>query len=251
VSHSDLSIPLFVHAHYALNSEDLPFWLTLAQHTGDPILELGCGTGRVLLWLAQAGYTLVGLDHDRVMLVFSREKLPVRMEERIQLVQADLTAFHFGCRFPLILLPCNTLSTIRGTARESLFACVAEHLFPGGMFAASIPNPLWLAGLPALGEEEVEETLIHPESGNPLQVSSSWERQAGLFRLWWHYDHLLPDGQVERVTMETIHDLAPLDDYQAGLEDAGLALEAVYGDFDRSAYSSKSPNLILAARTPG
>lgn len=251
MSDSDLSIPLLVHAHYALDSEDLPFWLNLAQFTGDPILELGCGTGRVLIWLAQAGHTLVGLDHDRAMLVFLRGKLPVGIKDRIHLLMADLAAFHLGCRFPLILLPCNTLSTIRGAARESLFACVAEHLSPGGMFAASIPNPLWLAELPMVGEEEVEETLIHPESGNPLQISSSWERQAKTFRLRWHYDHLLPDGQVQRTTMETIHDLASLDDYQAELEDTGLALEAVYGDFDRSAYSAGSPNLILVARMPG
>jgi SAM-dependent methyltransferase len=251
VSNSDLSIPLLVHIHYALDSEDLPFWLNLAQSTGDPILELGCGTGRVLLWLAQAGHTLVGLDHDRAMLVFLRGIIPVGIEERIHLLMANLAAFHFGCRFPLILLPCNTLSTIRGPARESLFVRVSEHLCPGGTFAASIPNPLWLAELPVVGEEEVEETLIHPESGHPLQISSSWERQPGTFRLRWHYDYLLPDGQVERTTLETIHDLVPLDDYQAGLENAGLALEAVYGDFDRSSYSADSPNLILVARMPG
>jgi hypothetical protein len=185
------------------------------------------------------------------MLIFLRGNLLPGMIGSIHLVQADLAAFHFCCRFPLIYLPCNTLSTIQGTQREILFARVVDHLAPGGIFAASIPNPEWLNGLPAIGEEEIEETLVHPESGNPLQISSSWERQAETFRLLWHYDHLLPDGQVERITLETTHDLARLDDYQAELDKVGLVVEATYGDFDRSEYSAGSPNLILVTRKPG
>jgi SAM-dependent methyltransferase len=240
--------PLLVHTHYALDSEDLPFWLDLAQCIGGPILELGCGTGRVLLRLAQAGFTAVGLDHDRAMLDFLLGISLAGMDGRACVVQADLAAFHFSCCFPLILLPCNTLSTLQKAARRALFARVSAHLTSGGVFAASIPNPLWLAALPAEAEEEVEETLTHPGSGNPLQISSSWERDTGGFRLRWHYDHLLPDGQVERVTLETIHDLARLEDYQAELESAGLGIEAAYGDFDRSEYTAESPNLILVVR---
>ena len=251
MSHSELSIPMLVHAHYALDGEDLPFWQNLAQSTGSPILELGCGTGRVLVHLAQAGFTGVGLDYDRAMLIFLRGIIPAGIEGRIHLVQADLAAFHFGCHFPLIYLPCNTLSTLQGEKREVLFASVVEHLAPGGIFAASIPNPEWLADLPTVGEEEMEETLVHPESGNPLQISSSWERKARTFWLRWHYDHLLPDGQVERTTLETAHDLARLEDYQSALEGAGLVVEATYGDFDRSEFSAESPNLILVTRKPG
>jgi SAM-dependent methyltransferase len=247
----NLTAPLLVHTHYALDSEDLPFWLDMAYSAGDPILELGCGTGRVLLWLAQAEHNVVGLDHDRAMLAFLRRITPAGMERHISVVQADLAAFHFNCRFPLILLPCNTLSTLPGVARKGLYACVEAHLPAGGIFAASIPNPLWLAALPAEAEEEVEETLKHPVSGNPLQISSSWERRAGAFYLRWHYDHLLPDGQVERVTLETVHDLARLEDYQAGLESAGLRIEAIYGDFDRSEYGAESPNLIMVVRLAG
>jgi hypothetical protein len=185
------------------------------------------------------------------MLIFLRGMIPEEMKGQIHLVQADLAAFHFGCRFRLIYLPCNTLSTLHAAQRKTLFACVAAHLTPNGVFAASIPNPEWLADLPAIGEEEMEETLVHPESGNPLQISSSWERTAEVFRLSWHYDQLLPDGQVERVTLETIHNLAMFADYQSALEDVGLIVKAVYGDFDRSEYSTESPNLILVARTSG
>lgn len=245
------SAPLLVHTHYALDSEDLPFWMGLAQSSGDPILELGCGTGRVLLQLAQAGYTTVGLDNNWAMLAFLREITPPDTSQRVSLVQADLAAFHFSCHFPLILLPCNTLSTIRSAARKRLFACVAENLVSGGRFAASVPNPEWLADLSVAGEEEVEETIIHPESGNPVQISSSWEREAGYIRLRWHYDHMLPDGHVERMTLETFHDLAQFNEYQTELENAGLVIEKAYGNFDYSDYTAESPNLILVSCKPG
>jgi SAM-dependent methyltransferase len=251
VNCSNSSIPLLVHTHFALDCEDLPFWLDQAQLTGGPILELGCGTGRVSLRLAEAGFTVVGLDHDLTMLAFLKGHMPAEISKRVHLLQADLADFHFSCHFPLILLPCNTLSTLWGARREALFERVAEHLTLGGAFAASIPNPQWLADLPAQVDEEVDETLIHPETGNPLQISSSWEHSAESFSLRWHYDHLLPDGQVERITLETTHVLDRLEEYQAGLEGAGLAIEAVYGDFERSEYTTESPNLILVVRIPG
>ena len=56
--------PQLYHAHHNRSLEDLPFWLELAAQAGDPILELGCGTGRVLIPLAQAGYHTIGLDND-------------------------------------------------------------------------------------------------------------------------------------------------------------------------------------------
>jgi hypothetical protein len=91
---------------------------------------------------------------------------------------------------------------------------VRQHLAPGGIFAASLPNPLRLASLPARGPAEVEETFPHPRTGNPVQVSSAWQRRKDAFTLTWHYDHLLPDGQVERQTVETCHSLQPLEAYR-------------------------------------
>ena len=64
-------LPLLYHAHHNRYKEDLPFWLELAARHGDPVLELGCGSGRVLLALAQDGYQVYGLDNDPGMLFHS------------------------------------------------------------------------------------------------------------------------------------------------------------------------------------
>ena len=103
--------------------------------------------------------------------------------------------------------------------------------------------------LPSYGEPLVEETFLHPESGNPVQASSSWKRSQRTFALSWHYDHLLPDGAVERYTLQVRHALLRLEDYIQEIQAAGLAVKATYGDFDRSEFSSESLDLIEARKS--
>jgi SAM-dependent methyltransferase len=243
---SSNSYPILYHAHHSRHTEDLPFWLSLAEQEGGPILELGCGTGRVLVPLAQAGYAVIGLDREASMLAVLREHLPPGM--RVPVFQADLSRFHLGGRFPLIIVPCNTWSTLRPEIRKAALATVSDHLLPGGLFAASMPNPAVLRRQPRRAEPEIEDDFSHPVTGNPVQVSTGWERSGQVFRLDWAYDHLLPDGRVERLSVHVDHDLAPLEAHQAELQAAGLAPEAEFGDYDRSPYRPDAPYLIFTAR---
>jgi SAM-dependent methyltransferase len=240
--------PLLYHAHHSRYPEDLPFWLALAKRHGSPILELGCGSGRVLIPLAESGQRVFGLDRDPTMLSFLRTRLPAKIQESVHLFQADLTQFSLGLRFALILLPCNTLSTLTSSKRVELLNLVRFHLLPQGLFAASIPNPVRLAKLPTRSSSEVEDTFVHPLSGNPVQVSSEWRRERAWLVLRWHYDHLLSDGKVERLSVETRHALTDTLTYCQELASAGLEVAEQYGDFDQSEYTPESPYWIFTAR---
>jgi len=125
---------------------------------------------------------------------------------------------------------------------------VQWHLTEGGIFAASIPNPEQLRRLPDFGESEVEDIISHPISGNPLQTSSEWERVDRIMVFRWHYDHLIPDGHVERTTIEVKHLLTTLDEYKAELQTAKFISIESFGNLDRSNYNKDSPYLILLAR---
>jgi ubiquinone/menaquinone biosynthesis C-methylase UbiE len=72
-----------------MDRADLPFWLELTEANRGPILELGCGTGRILLELAKSGSTTVGLDQDRTMLIFLKERLSKGIIGQVHLVQAN------------------------------------------------------------------------------------------------------------------------------------------------------------------
>ena len=238
--------PPIYHAHHGQYVEDLPFWQDLVAQAPGAILELGCGTGRVLLPLQAAGYAVTGLDNDLEMLRFLMQRIPAGEPRRIFL--ADMADYHLSQQFEWILMPCNTLSTLSDEERQRVFACLGRHLKKGGTFAASLPSPLALRQMPARGEEEVEEFLEHPDTGGVLQVSSAWRRTRQAFEVTWHYDHLRPDGLVERLSVRVRHSLDTLETYQAELRQAGLEVVQVYGDFDRSAYTDESPDLILLAR---
>jgi SAM-dependent methyltransferase len=242
--------PPLYSAHHSRYQEDLPFWQHLAEGQGGPILELGCGTGRVLAWLARLGYQMVGLDHDLEMLRFLCSELDPSIQPAPLLFAADIGAFRLGLHFPLILLPCNTWSILPLATRGAALECVREHLLPDGLFAVSVPSPDLLSSLPTSSAAEIEESYEHPLTGDPVQVSSGWRRTKQHFVVTWHYDHLLPDGTVQRLTRQARHSLASAQDYQAEIRLAGLDIQAVYGDFDRSPYTPTSSNLILVAQKP-
>jgi SAM-dependent methyltransferase len=238
-------LPELIHTHHNRDLEDLPFWLDLAGKADGPILELGCGTGRVLIPLAQAGYQTIGLDYDLSMLKFMRKNIGTQLKHPPQLIASDITEFNFATHFPLIILPCNTFSTLSRDQRMLCLRCVGRHLRKGGIFAISIPNPEVLRRLPSQAVAELEDEFIDPKTGNPVQVSSSWQRTPRTFNVVWMYDQLLPDGKVERFKVKTSHQLISVKNYVADIEQVGLMVREIYGDFDRSTYSTVSSHLIL------
>jgi SAM-dependent methyltransferase len=242
--------PALYHAHHSLHMEDLDFWLRLAQQQGGPVLELGCGTGRVLMELAQHGYQVYGLDRDATMLAFLRTHIPSKQRAFIHIWQADFAKFRLEKSFRFILLPCNTLSTLNLRERNAAFNCVYQHLAPGGVFAASLPNPRLLSRMPRSSNEEPEETFSNPQGGGTVRVSSKWKRTRSEFILTWIYEWQAGAGQSERIERTVRHRLDPPYAYMQAISDAGLIITGTYGDFDRSPYTPDSANWIVVARKP-
>jgi SAM-dependent methyltransferase len=240
--------PLLYHAHHSLHAEDLPLWLELASRCGGPILELGCGTGRVLVPLAEAGHRVYGLDKDAGMLAVLQRFLNSDIKPRVHLLLGDFAAIPLLAHFNLILMPCNTYSTLPQELRYQVLREVKACLSSDGLFAASLPNPEQMRRLPRQGEPQIEDIFFHPADGEPVQVSSRWERRASQLVIIWDYDHLSPDGRVERLSTQVHHSLASSAEYKAEFNAAGLELIALYGDYDRSEYTRHSPYLILLAQ---
>ena len=241
-----LMLPQLYHLHHLTYEDDLPYWLSLAEQQGGPILELGCGSGRVLLRLARAGFPVVGIDNDKDMLAVLEAQTG---EGKVEFHEDDMTGFSLQQKFPLIILPCNTYSVLTKEERLSTLRSTADHLSPGGVLAVSIPNPAWLAEMPEEADLEVEAVFEHPNSGNPVQVSSAWKRDSDRVIVQWHYDHLLPDGQVERLSAQASHSLTRAEDYSQEFESRGFKVKT-FGDFDKSPYDPESVYLIFEASRP-
>ena len=239
--------PELYHLHHQNYLEDLPYWLTLADQMSEKsqpstILELGCGTGRVMQTLRAEGFEVFGLDYDQQMLAYLKGQDPAA-----PVFLADLTGFQLDQKFSLILLPCNTYSTLTSAQRRSALRSISAHLAPGGIFAVSLPNPADLIDMGSSEESGIEESFNHPASGLPVQVSSSWETRGSTVTIYWHYDLLLADGRVTRTTHSTTHQLDPVESYLAELRDAGFQVET-YGEFNRTPYHPEADFLIIEAR---
>jgi len=240
-------LPQLLNAHYSQNSEDLQFWVDIAKGNDSPSLELGCGTGRVLSAIAQSGRTVYGIDRDHDMLVFLLKDLPTTIKPHVYILQAQMTAFHFNIQFGKILLPCNTYSTLTSPERIATLENVVHHLEKEGVFVFSIPNPAILYELPPEGEVDFEGIISQTDENLPVQIFSSWEKSSDCVKMFWHYDHLQPNGTTKRVTVSTLHFLISKGAYMNEIRSVGFKDLDIYGDYDYSNYDRYSPYLIMIA----
>jgi SAM-dependent methyltransferase len=121
--------------------EDLPLWRSLAAEAGGPVLDVGAGTGRVALDLARHGHAVVALDSEQVLLAELERRatgLPVST------VCSDARSFAIdGRRFPLVLVPMQTLQLLGGRQGRSAFLrCARAHLTSGGLVAIALADAL-------------------------------------------------------------------------------------------------------------
>jgi SAM-dependent methyltransferase len=242
--------PVIYHTHQCLRSDDMYFWRALTAEYGSPVLELGCGTGRVCMRLIRENVEVVGLDNDPAMLAYAQNTVPTPLAHLIKLVNADMRRLDLGRQFPLIILPCNTLSTFNAQERQQIFAGVRQHLRPQGIFAFATPNTLVLKTLPALGDPEIEDQFEHPATHNPIEVYSSWEMSGNDITFHWQYLHLFPNGNTVEDQHYTTHHLDPPQTYVAELRSAGLKPISAFGDFDRANFTPESAYFIMLAQRP-
>lgn len=123
---------------------DVEFYLDSARRFGGPILELGTGTGRVLIPLADAGHEVVGVDLSRPMLDRAAVKLRERPEptSRVRLVEGDMTSFDLDQQFALALVPARSFQHVATPEGQRLaLNCIRRHLLPGGHLILDLFDP--------------------------------------------------------------------------------------------------------------
>jgi SAM-dependent methyltransferase len=159
---------------------DLPFWLELAGRHGGPVLEVACGTGRVLLPVARSGVPVDGIDRSPEMLGVLRSKLarePEEVRRRVSLHQGDMRELRLGKDYGLVMAPFRSLQhlhTVEDQVRA--FASIARHVAPGGKFAFNVFYPNYRL-LDELGTETQELEWVDPDDPS-LTVRRFYLRQA-------------------------------------------------------------------------
>jgi SAM-dependent methyltransferase len=243
----------FYDADYRDYDDDLQMIVDLAQSAGERALELGCGTGRVLVPLAAVGHLVTGVDRSAALLAQAEQKVKqARLSSHVQLVRDDLRTFHIEQRnFDFAYCVSNTLMHLTTQDDQlAVLANTARHLRPDGLLLLDLFNPDIVRLTEVAGLQELADQWIDEESGAQVfkwsvrRVDVAHQHQETIFI----YEEILPDGRTQKRAIPfTLRFLWP-SEAQLLLQMAGFAIEAVYGDFDGNPYDDSSERLIFLAR---
>ncbi len=245
----DLIAPFYdlEHAHF---SEDLDLYQNFAEVCGGNILELACGSGRVLLPLAQEGYELTGVDTSAEMLKLARQRLEAAgVAGRCTLVQQDISKLHLQQKFRMAFIALGSFAhiTARNAQREAL-AAVRAHLSSGGLFIIDISNAdaHYMEALSGQvlhqGTWRVDDTTFLSHFVSPASASDKH-----LLELTHFYDRHSQGGNVQRSVVTTYLYLFERSEIELLLEQAGFTIKDVYGDHELGTFQLESPRMIIVA----
>lgn len=229
---------------YAWKNDDVQYWVALAKEyagSDGSALELACGTGRVLIPVAQSGVSVVGVDVSPWMLAKAKEKydgLPGDVQERIGLLEGDIRTLSLEQKFKLIYLPFNTFLVFRTVEDQlAVLDTVRRHLAPEGVFAFDVFVPLVNRlvdppGPPKWGLE-VDQTLgelgIRFQRDNSRQVDPIRQLIINTFRMREYRDNVLTREWISDLLMTYIFPR----ELQHLVAHAGFELVHFWGNYQR------------------
>jgi ubiquinone/menaquinone biosynthesis C-methylase UbiE len=237
-----------------LGRRDVSFWRSVAKQARGPVLELGCGTGRISLPLARDGVSLVGIDRSSGMLERARRRAAAlalkrggRSRRRLRLVRGDIRTLPFGAsEFQMVLAPYGILqSLLRERDLTSTLASVARVLAPGGLFGIDLvpdvpnwreyTNKVQLKGRAAGGAHlTLIESVRQDRRRHLTTFTQTYRRRRGRAVSEHAFD----------LTFRTL----PVRSMTRRLIDAGFVVEALLGDYRGAAWDERADVWIILAR---
>lgn len=251
-AYQDYDFTRFYDWSYQGYEQDIAFFATLAGTYGSPILEVACGTGRIIIPLARCGVQVVGIDLSDHMLDIARCKLskePDYVRDRVSFTQADMRGFDLGSAFAAAFIPNASVFHLPDTdALLACFSCLYKHIVPGGIAVIDVVAPARMANQVVDVENKVGEginpstQLLTREFNKKLRIDHDNQFVKVL------HTYVECCGNEERVfVFEQNYRWMQIDEGITILSSAGFADVKAMGDYDGSPYNIDSPRLILMA----
>jgi SAM-dependent methyltransferase len=201
---------------------DLPLWRELAEERPGPVLDLGCGAGRVALDLAEQGHDVTGLDCDPELV----RELAGRAREaglRVRTEVGDVRSFALGRRFSLVLAPMQVVQLLGGPGgRAAMLRAARAHLEAGGLLAVALADPFEAVAaedaLPPL--PDVRESGGWVFSSTPVAVRPDGEGTIAIERL---RQAVSPAGELSESSAVVRLDQVPTDELEAEARSQGFS----------------------------
>ena len=218
---------------------DTVFYRRLAKETGGPILEVGCGTGRVAAALAADGHEVVGVDLSGPMLRLAeqrREALSADVAARLSFHRADMRTLDLGRDFALIVTPARVFQfMLTSAAQREALAALRTHLRPKGRLVLDLFDPRLDLVVPTAEGNTRGGELIHPTTGNRVTWEITGRRPDPARQLIvddWTFSEIDASGEVLRTATERLTLRWSLrSEMRLLFELLGFEVLADYGDF--------------------
>ena len=235
--------------------KDIDLFKGYSKKANGRTLELGCGTGRILIPTAISGCEITGLDLSPYMLRICQQKLdkqPGEVRERVKLIQGNMTSFDTSETYSLVTVPLRTFQHLVSIEEQkACLGCAYQHLVPQGLLLIDIFNP----SLPRLYEPKyMEEQEDLPETPLPdgrilrrTIRTAAFHRDQQCNDQEFIYYVSYPDGRKERLVQSFPFRYFFRYEFEHLLNICGFRVIELYGDFDMSEYSSDSPEMIFVA----
>lgn len=226
------------------------FYLELARGANGPVLDMACGTGRILLPCLQAGVDIEGLDLFEPMLQRLRTKAAA-LGLSPRLTQADMSDFALPRRYTLVMIPFNAF--IHNMTQADQIGCLElcrEHLLPGGRLVFDTFFPaLEIIGVPE-NTRVLEGEVPHPETGLPMRMydTRTFDRVEQVQHSLNELEFLAADGSVAAVHRSQVSSrYIYKQEMELLLRVAGFARWEIWGGFDGRPLTRESDAMIVTA----
>ena len=238
-------------------TDDVDFILSVIGKQPKRILEVSCGSGRILVPLAKAGHNVSGLDIDQCML----DKIPAKAKdlENIEWHKADAVHDECGFGFDVVLLAGNILYNIISDmdykkAQELLIQKAASALVPGGhVYIAYGPGGYNLTQ-PVQSHEYNDSYVVWEGTdddgnyGTMTLLGGSYDAETNLSRFIRRFELTLANGEKIRQDIDSVKHFATLEQIHSWLSDAGFIIELECENFDKAPINADSCEVIIYAR---
>ncbi|MEI6775677.1 MAG: methyltransferase domain-containing protein [Chloroflexales bacterium] len=241
----------YYDADFRNYTEDVPFYRELSRRAGGSILELMCGTGRVLLPLAEDGHQITGVDISPAMLAIARERL-AESNLSATLIEGDVRSVALPAQgFGLAFIAINSFMHME-TVRDQLatLETIRRALIRRGTLVIDLfnPDPVEICR----EDNRIVLDRSYDLDGHHVQKFVAIDSDAATQKSYvtYLYDESDAEGRVNRRTMNFTMRWYYRYELEHLLARAGFTVRAIYGSYDLDEYNSGSPRLIAVA-SPG
>jgi ubiquinone/menaquinone biosynthesis C-methylase UbiE len=261
--YEDVLAPMYdtwVRFAYTDAANDEQFYLEEAGKNGGPVLELGCGTGRITLPIAETGVSIMGLDMAPAMLEIARQKahgLTVQRRQSLRYIEGDMRSFKLDKNFKLIIIPyAGFMHLLTTEDHQQALRCISDHLFEDGQLiftTHTLPESALKNSQRAIEGSIVKfATDVNSLSGNRLNLwfGRRYDPASQLIETLFRVEEIDDAGATLNVREGRLfqYHFRP-DEVRALLSHCGYKLGAVYGDYSRGPVRTTGERIWVAQKS--